>query len=122
MIVELTSRIKASYPEMAERRRKFEKSSNPSVFNMPLPWTPGWRNLFSGRPMGGNAFETRSYSELFRRVVQQMPYYIPPVLLANLINLVFFVFLLFAVEVSTNSSPISFLALKISMHLVVFYF
>ena len=29
----------------------------------------------------------------------QLPYYIPPVVLANLINLVFFVFLLFAVEV-----------------------
>lgn len=96
---ELNARIKSGHPEMAERRRKFEKSSNPSVFNMPLPWTPGWRNLFYGRPMGGNAFETRSYAELLRRVVQQLPYYIPPVLLANLINLVFFVFLLFAVEV-----------------------
>ena len=88
---------------MYEKRRKFEKT-NPSVFNMPLPWTPGWRNLISGRPMGGNAFETRSYAELFRRVIQQLPYYIPPVVLANLINLVFFVFLLFAVEVSPHST------------------
>ena len=49
--------------------------------------------------MGGNHFEARTSSELFRRVIQQLPYYIPPVVLANLINLVFFVFLLFAVEV-----------------------
>jgi len=95
---DLTKTIKLQFPEMYEKRKKFERT-NPSVYNMPLPWRPGWRNLISGRPMGGNAFETRSSGELFRRVVQQLPYYIPPVVLANLINLVFFVFLLFAVEV-----------------------
>jgi len=96
---ELRTLIHESHPEMYAKRHKFEKTSNPSVFNLPLPWTPGWRNLISGRPMGGNAFESTSYAELFRRVIQQLPYYIPPVVLANLINLVFFVFLLFAVEV-----------------------
>lgn len=100
---DLSKTIKLQFPEMYEKRKKFERSSangNLSVYNMPLPWRPGWRNLISGRPMGGNAFDTRgSTAELFRRVVQQLPYYIPPVVLANLINLVFFVFLLFAVEV-----------------------
>ena len=57
---------------MYAKRHKFEKTSNPSVFNLPLPWTPGWRNLISGRPMGGNAFESTSYAELFRRVIQQV--------------------------------------------------
>lgn len=32
------------------RRKKFERST--PVFSYPLPWTPGWRNLLRGRPLG----------------------------------------------------------------------
>ena len=49
--------------------------------------------------MGGNRFEGESSREILRRVLQQLPYYVPPVVIANLINLVFFVFLLGAVEI-----------------------
>ena len=49
--------------------------------------------------MGGNRFQGESNREIFRRIVQQLPYYVPPVVIANLINLVFFIFLLGAVEI-----------------------
>ena len=38
-------------------------------------------------------------SEAFRQFLQQLPYYIPPVVIANLINLLFFICLLGAVEI-----------------------
>ena len=83
---------------MYTKRKKFERGS-PNVYSLPLPWRPGWVNLLSGRAMGGNRFEGDSNREVLRRVVQQLPYYVPPVVIANLINLVFFIFLLGAVEI-----------------------
>lgn len=38
-------------------------------------------------------------AEAFRQFLQQLPYYIPPVVIANLINLLFFICLLGAVEI-----------------------
>jgi hypothetical protein len=89
--------IRESYPALYMKRKKLERSTN--VFTMPLPWRPGWRNLVSGRPLGGNPFARGSFAEMLRTFVQQLPYYIPPVVIANLINLLFFIFLLGAVEV-----------------------
>lgn len=37
--------------------------------------------------------------DYLRTIVQLLPYYIPPVVIANLINMIFFFFLLGAVEV-----------------------
>ena len=81
------------------KRKKFERGT-PNVYSLPLPWRPGWINLLSGRAMGGNRFEGDSTRDTLRRIVQQLPYYVPPVVIANLINLVFFIFLLGAVEIA----------------------
>ena len=69
---------------MHSKRRKFERSTN--VYNLPLPWRPGWRNLISGRAMGGNRFPDESYAAYVRRVLMQVPYYVPPVVIANLVR------------------------------------
>ena len=49
---ELAVSIRESYPDLYKKRRTTEKSTN--VYEMPLPWRPGWRNLVSGRALGGN--------------------------------------------------------------------
>ena len=49
---ELAMSIRESYPDLYKKRRTAEKSTN--VYNLPLPWRPGWRNLVSGRALGGN--------------------------------------------------------------------
>lgn len=95
---DLAISIKESYPELYGRRKKLERSTN--VFSLPLPWRPGWRNLVSGRPLGGNHFAGNSMADFVRAFLQQLPYYVPPVVIANLINLLFFVFLLGAVEIA----------------------
>ena len=94
----MSQNIKTEHAELYNKRKKFERGS-PNVYSLPLPWRPGWVNLLSGRAMGGNRFEGESSREILRRVLQQLPYYVPPVVIANLINLVFFVFLLGAVEI-----------------------
>ena len=66
---------------------------------MPLPWRPGWRNLVSGRGLGGNPIGASTMFDYLKTIVQLLPYYIPPYLIANLINMIFFFFLLGAVEV-----------------------
>ena len=98
IISEMSANIKTEHKELFSKRRKFERG-NPNVYSLPLPWRPGWVNLLSGRAMGGNRFQGESNREIFRRIVQQLPYYVPPVVIANLINLVFFIFLLGAVEI-----------------------
>ena len=95
---DLGENIKHQFSDLYNKRKTFERSS-PNIYTLPLPWRPGWRNLMSGRPLGGNHFDGQTTTELISRIVQQLPYYIPPVFLANLVNLVFFMFLLFAVEV-----------------------
>ena len=76
--------IKENYADMHSKRKKFERSTN--VYNLPLPWRPGWRNLISGRAMGGNRFPDESYAAYIRRVLMQVPYYVPPVVIANLVR------------------------------------
>ena len=94
---------------------------------MQLPWRPGWRTLVTGHGLGGNTLTATSYLDRLRKIVQlvrdynsyikakknsiilknfnflvfkfQLPYYIPPVVIANLINMAFFCVLLGAVEV-----------------------
>lgn len=95
---ELSLSIREEHTDMYMKRKKFERGT-PNVYSLPLPWRPGWVNLLSGRAMGGNRFEGDSTREILRRIVQQLPYYVPPVVIANLINLVFFIFLLGAVEI-----------------------
>ncbi len=85
------------YPSLHARRNKFERGTN--VYRLPLPWRPGWRNLLSGRPMGGNRFPDETFSAIFRRCLRQVPYYVPPVVIANMINLLLLVFVLGAVEI-----------------------
>ena len=94
----MSQSIKVEYSKMYTKRMKFERGT-PNVYSLPLPWRPGWVNLLSGRAMGGNRFEGESGRDILRRIVQQLPYYVPPVVIANLINLVFFIFLLGAVEI-----------------------
>ena len=98
IVSEMSANIKTEHKELFSKRKKFERG-NPNVYSLPLPWRPGWVNLLSGRAMGGNRFQGESNREIFRRIVQQLPYYVPPVVIANLINLVFFIFLLGAVEI-----------------------
>ena len=90
--------IRTEHVELYTKRKKFERGT-PNVYSLPLPWRPGWVNLLSGRAMGGNRFQGENTRDILRRIVQQLPYYVPPVVIANLINLVFFIFLLGAVEI-----------------------
>ncbi len=94
---ELALSIKESYSELYKKRKTTEKGTN--VYEMPLPWRPGWRNLVSGRALGGNRMGASTLFDYLRTIVQLLPYYIPPVVIANLINMIFFFFLLGAVEV-----------------------
>lgn len=94
---ELAKSIQAQHPEMCRKRKEFERGL-PGLNSLPLPWKPGWRNLLLGRPMGGNRFAGDSLGDSLGRVVQQLPYYIPPVVFANIMNLVFFVLVLGVVE------------------------
>lgn len=93
---ELAMSIRESYPDLYKKRKTAEKSTN--VYNLPLPWRPGWRNLVSGRALGGNPIGASTFFDYLRTIVQLLPYYVPPVVIANLINMIFFFFLLGAVE------------------------
>ena len=93
---ELAMSIRESYPDLYKKRKTAEKSTN--VYNLPLPWRPGWRNLVSGRALGGNPIGASTCFDYLKTIVQLLPYYIPPVVIANLINMIFFFFLLGAVE------------------------
>ena len=104
IVSEMSANIKTEHKELFSKRKKFERG-NPNVYSLPLPWRPGWVNLLSGRAMGGNRFQGESNREIFRRIVQQLPYYVPPVVIANLINLVFFIFLLQNPNILTALRP-----------------
>ena len=58
---ELAMSIRESYPDLYKKRKTAEKSTN--VYNLPLPWRPGWRNLVSGRALGGNPIGTQKWSQ-----------------------------------------------------------
>jgi len=94
---ELAISIRESYPDIYHRRQTSEKTTN--VYQMQLPWRPGWRTLVTGHGLGGNTLTATSYLDRLRKIVQLLPYYIPPVVIANLINMAFFCVLLGAVEV-----------------------
>ena len=55
---DLAMSIRESYPDLYKKRKTAEKSTN--VYNLPLPWRPGWRNLVSGRALGGNPIGTKN--------------------------------------------------------------
>lgn len=97
-----TSReIREEYEALYLKRKKFERST--PVFSYPLPWQPGWRNLIRGRPLGGNRFLVRdNRAEVVRAILHQVPYYIPPVMIANLINIGIFAFMMGVIEVFPN--------------------
>jgi len=94
-----TSReIREDHEGLYLRRKKFENGT--PVFRYPLPWRPGWRNLIRGRPLGGNRFLPRdNRSELMRAIILQIPYYLPPVIIVNFINVGIFAFMMGIVEV-----------------------
>lgn len=97
-----TSReIREEYEALYLKRKKFEKST--PVFSYPLPWTPGWRNLIRGRPLGGNRLLIRNnQADYLRALLHQLPYYIPPILFANLVNILIFAVMMGAVEILPN--------------------
>ena len=105
------------------KRKKFERST--PVFTYPLPWQPGWRNLLRGRPLGGNRFVIRDNrfrncamylplifffcrTEYLRAILHQIPFYIPPVMIANLINIGIFAFMMGFIEVFPNLLAVFF--------------
>jgi len=103
-----TSReIREEHEGLYLKRKKFERST--PVFSYPLPWQPGWRNLIRGRPLGGNRFLVRdNRAEYMRAILHQIPYYIPPVMIANLINIGIFAFMMGFIEVFPNLLAIVF--------------
>lgn len=103
-----TSReIREEHEKLYLKRKKFERST--PVFTYPLPWQPGWRNLLRGRPLGGNRFVVRdNRAEYFRAILHQIPFYIPPVMIANLINIGIFAFMMGFIEVFPNLLAIFF--------------
>merc|ERR1719209_2579885 len=103
-----TSReIREEHEQLYLKRKKFERST--PVFTYPLPWQPGWRNLLRGRPLGGNRFLVRdNRTEYLRAILHQIPYYIPPVMIANLINIGIFAFMMGFIEVFPNLLAIVF--------------
>jgi len=103
-----TSReIREQHEGLYLKRKKFERST--PVFSYPLPWQPGWRNLIRGRPLGGNRFLVRdNRADYMRAILHQIPYYIPPVMIANLINIGIFAFMMGFIEVFPNLLAIVF--------------
>lgn len=95
-----TSReIRENHEAIYLRRKKFERST--PVYSYPLPWTPGWRNLLRGRPLGGNRLfvDEDNHAEYIRTILHQIPYYIPPIMFANIINILIFGFMIGLAEI-----------------------
>merc|ERR1719278_553621 len=110
-----TSReIREDHEQLYLKRKKFERST--PVFSYPLPWQPGWRNLLRGRPLGGNRFVIRdNRTEYLRAILHQIPFYIPPVMIANLINIGIFAFMMGFIEVFPNLLAVFFRSTNSSM-------
>ena len=60
--------IRESYPDIYHRRQTSEKTTN--VYQMQLPWRPGWRTLVTGHGLGGNTLTATSYLDRLRKIVQ----------------------------------------------------
>ena len=98
--------IRDSHQSMYMKRKKFERST--PVFQYPLPWQPGWRNLLRGRPLGGNTLQRDNRVDWIRTILHQIPYYIPPVIIANIINIGIFAFMMGFIEIFPNLLALMF--------------
>jgi len=96
----LAREIRENQAELYMKRKKFERST--PVFQYPLPWQPGWRNLLRGRPLGGNRLLRDNRVDVVRTILHQVPYYIPPVIIANIINIGIFAFMMGFIEIFPN--------------------
>ena len=92
--------IREQQQQLYMKRKKFERST--PVFQYPLPWQPGWRNLLRGRPLGGNNLLRDNRVDWVRTILHQVPYYIPPVIIANIINIGIFAFMMGFIEIFPN--------------------
>jgi len=96
----MSKEIRENHHSMYMKRKKFERST--PVFQYPLPWQPGWRNLLRGRPLGGNTLQRDNRVDWVRTILHQIPYYIPPVIIANIINIGIFAFMMGFIEIFPN--------------------
>ena len=96
----MAKEIRENHHGLYMKRKKFERST--PVFQYPLPWQPGWRNLLSGRPLGGNNLLRDNRVDWMRTILHQIPYYIPPVIIANIINIGIFAFMMGFIEIFPN--------------------
>ena len=102
----MSKEIRASHQGLYIKRKKFERST--PVYQYPLPWQPGWRNLLRGRPLGGNNLARDNRLDWVRTILHQIPYYIPPVIIANIINIGIFAFMMGFIEIFPNLLAIVF--------------
>ena len=96
----MSKEIRESHQGLYVKRKKFERST--PVYQYPLPWQPGWRNLLRGRPLGGNNIARDNRLDWVRTILHQIPYYIPPVIIANIINIGIFAFMMGFIEIFPN--------------------
>ena len=97
---EMAKDIRENHQSLYMKRKKFERTT--PVFQYPLPWQPGWRNLLRGRPLGGNTLVRENRVDWVRTILHQVPYYIPPVIIANIINIGIFAFMMGFIEIFPN--------------------
>ena len=97
---QMAREIREQQQQLYMKRKKFERST--PVFQYPLPWQPGWRNLLRGRPLGGNNLLRDNRVDWVRTILHQVPYYIPPVIIANIINIGIFAFMMGFIEIFPN--------------------
>lgn len=102
----MSTEIRDSHQSLYVKRKKFERST--PVYQYPLPWQPGWRNLLRGRPLGGNNIARDNRLDWVRTILHQIPYYIPPVIIANIINIGIFAFMMGFIEIFPNLLAIVF--------------
>jgi len=55
-----------------------------------------------GRPLGGNTLVRENRVDWVRTILHQVPYYIPPVIIANIINIGIFAFMMGFIEIFPN--------------------
>ena len=113
----LAKDIRENQGELYMKRKKFERST--PVYQYPLPWQPGWRNLLRGRPLGGNRLIRDNRMDVLRTILHQVPYYIPPVIIANIINIGIFAFMMGFIEIFPNLLAIVMGTSRSNMSLVL---
>ena len=100
LVQTMSKEIRESHQGLYIKRKKFERST--PVYQYPLPWQPGWRNLLRGRPLGGNNIARDNRLDWVRTILHQIPYYVPPVIIANIINIGIFAFMMGFIEIFPN--------------------